>query len=76
MKVLIEHKETEVVQLENYFKQIAVSFKIYADFECNVKGAKGNNKNNNSSYTENYQSHVPCTFAYKIVYVLMIYLAN
>ena len=44
MKVLIEHKETEVVQLENYFKQIAVSFKIYADFECNVKGAKGNNK--------------------------------
>ena len=25
------------IEFENYFKQLPVSFKIYADFECNLK---------------------------------------
>ena len=48
---------------ENYFKQIPVPFKIYADFECNLNFVKCNE----GSYTEKYQDHVPCSFAYKIV---------
>lgn len=54
MKVLIEHKETEVVQLENYFKQIAVSFKIYADFQSVLKRVKSFEINKNTSFTEKY----------------------
>ena len=25
------------IEFKNYFKQIAIPFKIYADFECNLK---------------------------------------
>ena len=29
--------EEGIIKFENYFKQIPVLFKIYADFECNLK---------------------------------------
>ena len=75
--VLIKHKENclsingkQSVKLEEgktkfetYFKQILVPFKIYADFACNLKKVKCNE----GSYTEKYQDHIPCSFAYKIV---------
>ena len=46
-------------------------FKIYADFECNVKGVQSNdrNNNNNTSYTKKYQDHIPNSFAYKVIFV-------
>ena len=50
------------MSLKNYFKQIPVPFRIYADFECNLESVefyKG-------SYTKKYQDHVPCSFAYKV----------
>ena len=31
-----------IIKFENYFKQIPVAFKIYADFECNLKSVKCN----------------------------------
>ena len=54
--VLIKHKENclsingkqsvkleeGIIKFENYFKQIPVPFKIYADFECNFKNVKCN----------------------------------
>ena len=49
-------------------KQLPVPFKIYADFECILKGVKSSDKNN-GSYTKKYQDHVPCIFAYKFVCV-------
>ena len=52
-----------MIKFENYFKQIPVPFKIYADFECNLKKVKCNE----GSYTEKYQDHIPCSFVYKIV---------
>ena len=78
--VLIEHKENcltingkQSVKLESgsisfksYFKQLSVPFKIYADFECLLKGIKSSAKNN-GSYTEKYQDHIPYSFAYKFV---------
>ena len=30
--------EKGAIELKNYFKQIPVPFKTYADFECNLKG--------------------------------------
>ena len=44
-------------------------FKIFADFECNFKRVRGCDRNDNTSYTEKYQPHIPCSFAYKIVCV-------
>ena len=75
--VLIKHKENclsingkqsvklekGIIKFENYFKQIPVPFKIYADFECNLKNVKCNE----GCYTEKYQDHIPCSFFYNIV---------
>ena len=81
-QILIEHKENCLVingnqsvklksgsiSFKNYFKQIPVPFKIYADFECILKEIKSSNKNN-GPYVEKYQHHIPCSFAYKVVCV-------
>ena len=40
--------EKGIIKFENYFKQIRVPFKIYADFECNLKKVKCNE----GSYTK------------------------
>ena len=77
--VLIKHKENclsingkqsvklekGIIEFKNYFKQIPVPFKIYADFECNLRGVKSYV----GSYTKQYQEHIPSSFAYKIVHV-------
>ena len=75
--VLIKHKEDclsingkqsvnleqGVIEFENYFKQLPVPFKIYADSECNLRDVEICE----GSYTKKYHEHVPCSFAYKIV---------
>ena len=75
--VLIKHKENclsingkqsvklekGIIKSENYFKQIPVPFKIYADFECNLKSVECDE----GSYTKKYQDHIPCSFVYKVV---------
>ena len=38
-------------------------------YESVLKGARASDRNNNASYTEKYQVHLPCTFAYKAVSV-------
>ena len=57
--------EKGTIEFKNYFKQIPVPFKIYTDFECNLKSVK--------SYegfcSKKYQDHVPCSLAYKLVCV-------
>ena len=76
---MTEHKEvclsingTQSVRLEkgtiefiNYFKQIPVLFKIYADFECNLKSAGSYE----GLYSKKYQNHIHCSFACKLVCV-------
>ena len=80
-KVLQEHKETCLkingkqsvtlrsgsIKFKNSFKQLAVPFKIYADFESVLKGVRGSDKKSNASYTKTYQTNIPCSFAYKVV---------
>ena len=57
--------EKGAIEFKNYFKQIPVPFKIYADFECNLEGVESYE----GPYTKKYQDHVPCSFAYKVVCV-------
>ena len=75
--VLIKHKEDclsingkqsvnlekGIIEFENYFKQLPVPFKIYADFECTLR----DNEIYEGSYTKKYHEHVPCSYAYKVV---------
>ena len=77
--VLTEHKEDcliingkqsvklekGTIEFEDYFKQIPVPFKIYADFECNLKSIE----RYEGSYSKKYQDYVPCKFAYTLVCV-------
>ena len=53
------------MSLKNYFKQIPVPFKIFAEFECNLK----NVESYEGSYSQKCQDHVPWSFAYKLVCV-------
>ena len=32
--------EKGIIEFENYFRQIPVHFKIYADFECSLRGVE------------------------------------
>ena len=59
------------ISFKNYFKQIPVPFKIYADFECILKKVESDISecDSNNSHTIKYQDHVPCSFAYKVVCV-------
>ena len=55
------------IKFKNYFKQFAVLFKVYVDFESVLKGVKSNDNGNNASYTKKYLEQFPRSFAYKIV---------
>ena len=55
--------EKGITEFENYFKQIPVPLKIYADFEYNLRDVESYE----GSYTKKYRDHVPCSIAYKIV---------
>ena len=75
--MLTKHKEVSVnaaqslrlekgtIGFKNYFKQIPVPFKIYANFECNLKSVESFE----GFYSKKYQDHVPCSFPYKLVCV-------
>ena len=57
------------IQFQNHFEQLAVSFKINADFECNVKRITSSDRADDSLYTKIYQTHIPYSFAYNVVCV-------
>ena len=57
--------EKGTIGLKNYFKQIPVPFKIYTDFERNLK----NVEKYEGSYSKKHQDHIPCSSAYKLVCV-------
>ena len=61
--------EKGTIEFKNYFKQIPVPFKIYADFECNLKTVESYEGSYSKKYQDNKKYHVPCSFAYKLVCV-------
>ena len=60
--------EIDSIKFKNHFKQLAVSFKVYANFESVLKGIR-NSDRNDTSYTKQYQKHISCSFAYKVASV-------
>ena len=55
--------EKGTIEHKNYFRQIPVSFKIYAVFECNLQGVESYER----SYLKKYYDQIPCSFVYKLV---------
>ena len=55
--------EKGAIEFENHFKHLPVPFKIYADFECNLKNVYCYE----GTYTKKYHEHVPCSYADKVV---------
>ena len=55
--------EKGITKFKNYFKQLPVPFKIYANFECNLRDVEIYE----GSYTKKYHEHVPCSYAYKVI---------
>ena len=59
----IRNLEKGTIEFETYLKQLPVPFKIYADFECNLKNVKCCE----GTCTKKYHEHVPCSYAYQVV---------
>ena len=59
------------ISFKNYFKQLRVHFKIYAAFECLLKGVKSSDKNN-GSYTKNIKT----TFFAVLIIKLLLLIIN
>ena len=59
----------EFIELKNFNKQIHVPFKMYADFECFLKGVDCGIDNDCYSYIKKYQDHIACSFAYTVLCV-------
>ena len=81
LKVLIVQKEIQLeingkqivelrsgsIKFKNHFEQSAAPFKIYASFESLLNRVRSIDRNNNTSYTEKFQDHIPFSFACKVV---------
>ena len=46
---------SDSTKFKNYFEQLAVPFKIFADFESDLKGVQSNNNDSNTFYAKEYQ---------------------
>ena len=57
----------EMVYFKKIYKQLAVPFVIYADFEAIIEKVVGCTPNSDKSNTENYQKHTSCSYGYKLV---------
>ena len=60
--------EKGIIKFENYFKQIPVPFKIYADFECNLRGVE--------SYEGSYTKNIKITFLVVLLTSLFVLMMN
>ena len=60
--------EKGTIEFKNYFKQIPVPFKIYADFECNLRGVE--------SYEGSYTKNIKITFLVVLLTSLFVLMIN
>ena len=88
-KSLAEHKETCLkingkqrvklksgsIRFKTQFKQLTVPFKIYVDFESNLKRVKSSDRNNSTSFTKNIK-HIFFAVLLIKLFVLMTDSAN
>ena len=65
--VKMPNAKKNIVKFNNYYKEQAVPFVIYADFEALTKKISSCKPSDQRSYTQEYQKHVSCGYGYKLV---------
>ena len=60
-------KDNSILKFNNYHKQQPVPFVIYADFEALLQKVERGQPDSDKSYTEEFQRHIDCGSAYKVV---------
>ena len=60
-------KKGSSVQCKNFHKQLPTPFVIYANFEALTQKIHSCQPDDNKAYTEKYQNHIDCGYAYKLV---------
>ena len=60
-------KNNNILKFDNYHKQQPVPFVIYADFEALLQKVERGQPDSDKSYTEEFQRHIDCGSAYKVV---------
>ena len=60
--------ERGTIEIKNYFKQIPVPFKVYADFECNLESVE--------SYEGSYSKNIKITFFTVLLTNLFVLMKN
>ena len=60
--------EKGTIEFKNYFKQIPAPFKIYADFECNLKSVE--------IYEGSYSKNIKITFLAVLLTSLFVLMIN
>ena len=66
-KTRLPDPESSNLQFTNHHKGLKVPFVIYADFESITQPIEQAERDPSQSYTDGYQVHIPCSFAYKVV---------
>ena len=61
-------RQSVKIEFKNYFKEIPVPFKIYADFECNLKSVK--------SYEGFYSKNIKFIFLVVLLMNLFVFMMN
>ena len=59
-------QEKGIIEFKNYCRKIHCPFKMYCDFECNLKGVEIYE----GFYSKKYHNHISCGFAYNIVCIV------
>ena len=65
--IRMPNKYNNILKFNNFHKQQPVPFVIYADFEAITEKVHGCQQDGNKSYTEAYQRHTGCGYAYKVL---------
>ena len=60
-------KKGSSIKFKNFHHQLSVPFVIYADFEAINQKICSCQPDDRKSYSEKYQKHVDCSYAYKLV---------
>ena len=66
-KTSLPEEGENILEFTNYHKGLKVPFVIYADFESITQPIDRAQMDETRSYTDGYQLHAPCGYAYKVV---------
>ena len=66
---IVMPKKREYVEFKNFEIKVKSTFIIYADFESILVTEDKGKQNPNELYKNKYQTHIACTYGYKLVCV-------